>query len=219
MAVTKNHAELSVVKKNGDVDILYLKSEGRDVAINRDRNTKIPSEVQTVQDLVDKLNDLAFGNGTNLVYIGDGEVGSGNLPPLSEIDDSRLSLTSSWSSQKINDRFERFIPMHEIGEGGGQVDSVNKLYLSPVTFAINTQQFTALKSLTPEPTTDAEWLVKYYPITMDRYAVEGAPGAPNTPRTACQEWLKVSDTTGKAIDHNLYIRVYSGNQWQVFKKK
>ena len=203
MAVTKNHAELSVVKKNGDVDILYLKSEGRDVAINRDRNTKIPSEVQTVQDLVDKLNDLAFGNGTNLVYIGDGEVGSGNLPPLSEIDDSRLSLTSSWSSQKINDRFERFIPMHEIGEGGGQVDSVNKLYLSPVTFAINTQQFTALKSLTPEPTTDAEWLVKYYPITMGLQMItpiRGRKRMNKNKRKVLRPWVFTDDNPDKGTE-------------------
>ena len=61
MAVTKNHVELGLVKKNGDVDVLYLKKQGKDVEISRDQNAKIPSTVQNVQDLANNLKDLAFG--------------------------------------------------------------------------------------------------------------------------------------------------------------
>lgn len=218
MAVTKNHAELGVVKKNGDVDILYLKNEGRDVAISRDQNAVIPSDVQTVQDLANKLKALAFGDGENLVYIGDGEVGSGTLPPMTEVDDNRLSVTLTWSSQKIYDNYKKFIPGYVIGTEN-KFDVFEMLYLAPTTFTVDTLSYPQFKSNTPDSNADAEWLVHYYPVTMDRYNVEGAPGSPNTLRTAWQEWIKVADTSGRPlVPVERWFRVYSGSQWQHFER-
>ena len=218
MAVTKNHAELGVVKKNGDVDILYLKNEGRDVSISRDQNAVIPADVQTVQDLANKLKALAFGDGENLVYIGEGEVDLGTLPPMTEVDDNRLSVTLTWSSQKIYDNYKKYIPSYVIGDEN-KFDVFEMLYLAPTTFVVDTISYPQFKSNTPDSNVDAEWLVHYYPLVMDRYAVEGAPGSPNTPRSAWQEWIKASDTSGRPlIPIEKYFRVYSGGQWQHFER-
>jgi len=213
MAVIKNHAELGLVKKNGDVDILYLKNQGRDVEILRDNNAKLPTSINTAQDLADKLNDLAFSDGENLVYIGEGEIGSGTLPPLSEVDDSKLSITSTWSSQKIYDSYNKFISNYEIGNGN-KIDVLTKLFTTPVVFIVDTEQWATLKNYTPNNDMVGQWIVHYYPLSIDAHSVEGAPGAPNTPRIAYQDWIFANNSTDTTNARPLhYKRVYIGGNW------
>lgn len=212
MAVTKNHVELGLVKKNGDVDVLYLKNQGKDVEISRDQNAKIPSTVQNVQDLANNLKDLAFGDGENLVYIGEANDLNGSLPPLSEINNTdQLSLTSTWSSQKISDKCTTFIPSYET------ID-YDRLYTSPKIMVLNTEGDGTVTSPIPGSPAQCQYLIKYYPIVTIATSIEGAPGAPNTPRIAYQEWTIISTNTGKPEPYTMYIRYYVGNQWQEFKK-
>lgn len=185
MAITKNHAELGLVKKNGDVDILYLLNEARDVAVDRSQNNKIPSDVRNVQELANKVKDMAFSDGENLIYVSDETSEDTQLSPQSEINDvDEPSLTTTISSNKMYKTFTRFIDANST-----TVTHVNRLFTSPVIFVIDNTNVN-FKSLFPvsDTTIPGMWIVEYYPGTENRDVLEGNPGDPGTVKCAYQKW-------------------------------
>lgn len=69
-------------------------------------NNKIPSSATNMQKVLDSMGSMAFSNGDDIVYIEDGSDGGNMAEPVTEVDDSVVSLTKTWSSAKIKALFE-----------------------------------------------------------------------------------------------------------------
>lgn len=67
---------------------------------------KIPSSATTMKKVLDSMGSMAFSNGDDVVYIEDASDGGTMATPTTEVDDSVVSLTKTWSSSKIKALFE-----------------------------------------------------------------------------------------------------------------
>ena len=74
--------------------------------VNVTPNNKIPSSATNMQKVLDSMGSMAFSNGDDVVYIEDGSDGGNMVEPVTEVDDSVVSLTKTWSSAKIKALFE-----------------------------------------------------------------------------------------------------------------
>ena len=60
MSTQLYHGQMSSVDESGNVTILHQETSASDVLVDRSTNTKIPSDVDTLQKLVNKLGNFAF---------------------------------------------------------------------------------------------------------------------------------------------------------------
>lgn len=74
--------------------------------VNVTPKNKIPSSATNMQKVLDSMGDMAFSNGDDVVYITDGSDAGSFEAPVTEVDDSVVSLTKTWSSAKIKALFE-----------------------------------------------------------------------------------------------------------------
>ena len=104
MGTTYKHVQLSNVKNNGDVEVLYPVNAGSDVSIDNTQNNVIPSNVKNVQDLVNNISSMAFESRENMVFINNSDASTyDGVVSDSEIDDTKISTVSTWSSKKLSD--------------------------------------------------------------------------------------------------------------------
>ena len=96
------------VVKNGVSDNYYPVTTASNTTVTSSASSNIPSSANTVQKALDALGELAFDDGDNLVYLSSGTSGSNSgLPTDTEVDDSTVSSSKTWSSAKIKTLFEK----------------------------------------------------------------------------------------------------------------
>lgn len=100
-ATIYTHVQLGVVDKDGNLTVMYPVTKGEDVILSS-TNASLPEGIDTVQKLADSLQDMAFNSGDQLLYMGEGEELSDTFA-ISEIDDTNVSVATTYSSQKINE--------------------------------------------------------------------------------------------------------------------
>ena len=138
MATYKNHVILSSVEDNGDVNEFYPITDASDVSFNR--NDNIPSNIDNIQQLLDNMTGNAFGLVDDAVIIGNEK--SINNPVSTEIDDSKTSVTTLWSSNKIKDYVKNnTINIHKSHINNDLYNVINTTTPYPTTYCINTIGF------------------------------------------------------------------------------
>ena len=102
MATIYNHVQMGVVDANGQINVIYPITTGDDTIIDR-KNVKLPESIDNLQKLADNLGIMAFEDGDDVVYFADGsnDADPGEIT-ASEIDDRQSSLTTTYSSSKID---------------------------------------------------------------------------------------------------------------------
>ena len=83
MGTTIKHGQMTVVDDDGNLSILYQESSAADVIVDRATNANIPTNTANMQQLANKLGQLAFKS--------------------TEINDEGTSQSLTWSSKKIAD--------------------------------------------------------------------------------------------------------------------
>ena len=102
MAVIYNHVQMGIVDAKGDVNVMYPLNTAEDVSLKKTTNESIPTDVETLQDLTDNIGKMAFDSGSNVVFFDSAEASESDATlSTSEIDDSKVSLASTYSSSKI----------------------------------------------------------------------------------------------------------------------
>lgn len=99
MATTYNHVQMGTVDAKGNINVMYPITTGEDVSIKR-TNTKIPTSVTNTQELANKLGKMAFEDGDDVIFLGSSAEYDGAVVD-SEIDDTRVSDVTTFSSSKI----------------------------------------------------------------------------------------------------------------------
>lgn len=109
MSTKTLHGQMTVIDTDGNIKKLHQETSAQDVLIKKDSNTQnaIPSDVENLQNLSDKLGNLAFkSNVENSDLVGNfvvvDETDEGVAPPESEINDDVISSSLTWSSNKID---------------------------------------------------------------------------------------------------------------------
>ena len=135
---------MSVVDDYGNVTILHQETSASDVLVDRTENTQgdsgnsaIPSDVDSLQKLTNKLGSMAFKSEIlssdlssveeGILVVGLEAEDSDIVLPESEINDDVISVSSTWSSEKIHDITSKidtnfYIPLMENAEGGYTTD-------------------------------------------------------------------------------------------------
>ena len=204
MSTTYEHVQLSAVNDNGDNTVIYPINTAKDVSVDASKNSAIPSNVKTLENVLEKLSETAFDADSNLVYMGDTTEFNGNIF-TTEINDETTSSGLTWSSKKISETNIAFSPSYA-------VKSENINYLPTVATIFNvdgTQEDIA--DLCPEP--DKKWIVEYIPFVDSRETVTGVPGEVNVVPYAIQKWTGIP-TSGTALVQ--YTRVYTNGEWSEF---
>lgn len=210
MATIESHVQISVVDKNGNVNILFPITNGKDVRLDTTENEAIPAGVRNVQTLVDNLKDMAFEDGENVVRVGftDEEFDPSKIVS-SEIDDSTTSLASAWSSKKVTNSFIGYIRDVKIND---LIDTPK----TPVTFSVDGQNNT-FGALCPE--SGYIWTVEYLPVTLSaKNSVAGGSEATYDVINARQKW------TGYQFAANneapvIYSRIYCRGSWGPYTRE
>ena len=209
MGTTYEHTQLAAVQDNGDVKVLYPINTASDVSVDK-TNPAIPSSVENVQNLVDKVKTMAFNDGKDVVFFSDSsEASAQNVS--SEIDDSKLSVVTTWSSNKIVDATNSFKKGYEM-----TASDINKLFISPVIMNVDGRDAVIGNSA---PEEGRQWIVEYFPMVASNVSVSGNVGDPNTIRTAIQRWTGINyNATEDMDDVVVYERVCIQGTWKNFVK-
>ena len=209
MSTTYEHTQLSAVQEDGNVKVLYPVNTAKDVSIET-TNTAIPSSVKTAQDLVDKIDEMAFKNGSDVVFLGESEEFPGSSVE-SEINDDTVSSVTTWSSSNIVKNTTKFIQGYKMS-----TDIINKLFSSVVVFNVD-GRFTANDEFTPEA--GRQWVVEYFPIVTSANNVDGNVSDISTVTTAYQRWTGINyNNTPEVSSLVVYERVLINGTWSEFTK-
>lgn len=208
MATTYTHVQLSVVDKDGNVNVLYPQTYGADIKLVNN-NKMIPSSVSDVQGLVDKMGAMAFDSGNNVLYYEVQTVADNDVPidvsdgylPESEINDSKTSTLFTWSSSKITKSTVTYLPAYAV-----TTDVLTTLYPYPLMFNVDSS-VSNLRTLTPAPSdTDTLWVVEYHPYVSKSTDTKAT--------RAYQLWRGINYGTGSVVE---YVKRYSG-EWGSYTK-
>lgn len=210
MATIETHVQLSVVDKNGNVNILFPITNGKDVRLDTNNNEAIPSGIRNVQNLVDNLKEMAFEDGENVVRVGfdDGEFDVNEIAS-SEINDNETSLATTWSSKKINNSFIQY-------KSDIKINDLIDIPKVPITFSVDGQNNT-YGALCPE--SGYIWIVEYFPVTLNvKNSIAGGSEASYDVINARQKW------TGYQYAANnespvIYSRIYCRGSWGPFTRE
>lgn len=104
MAATDDNFQMREMERGSFTRNLYPITKAENVNVTVANN--IPPNANTAKKVFEKLSELAFDDGTDLVYLGGGESQYEGLVPESEIDDTKASASSTWSSAKLKQIFE-----------------------------------------------------------------------------------------------------------------
>lgn len=197
MATTYNHVQLGVVNENGNVDVLYPQNTAIDVSIDRSSNSRIPSNIDDVQGLVDKVGEMAFVDKDKMVFLGDSDEYKGPIE-TSEINDNIVDNATTWSSKKINDK----ATIIDLDIQLGNYDCITATPVAPkvVTFKSGNP---ILVNLTPNKSIDYHWIIEYFPVTSTDGVVS----------VAYQRWTGIHFVSNEVVQ---YKRVYVNNSWDKF---
>ena len=99
---------VQINKKVGNTkDTLYPVTKDKNVKVTS-TNASLPANVSTAKDLVDGLGSMAFSSGSNLVYTEESTDSNAiSESVLSEVNDDKVSTTTTWSSSKLKALFEQ----------------------------------------------------------------------------------------------------------------
>ena len=208
MATTYNHVQIGVVDKAGNVSVLYPVNTAEDVSVDRSKNKSVPSAVSNLQDIVNSFKDMAFNDGSTLVYLENADEYAGQQPGT-EINDDETSFASTWSSKKLNSHVERFIPTKDL-----VLTDVSALPLTATKFVVNGKDsnFAGLC-----PAAGKYWFVDYIPIVTSVSQIAGYPGGTNTVSFARQVWVGHA-MTNPSEGFEAYERIYMNGAWGAFNK-
>lgn len=206
MATTYNHVQIGVVDASGNVSVLYPINTANDVTIDN-TNSSLPASVSNAQELIDNLGNMAFDDGEELVYITDGANYDGTLI-TGEINDDDVSLSTTWSSNKITTYTEQVMPSYECNT----IDDMNARPSVPTTkiFDNTSGKFKSFTDF-PLPNENYLWIVEYTPLVKSEYG---------SVTMAYERWYGVSSTTLDATTA-MYVRVYNSSlseSWGSMKK-
>ena len=109
------YGQMTDVDENGNKTILHQETSATVVLVDKTGNTQgidgasaIPDDVDTLQKLTDKMGDMAFKSNVSssdleeeYIVVAGGE-DADIEPPESEINDSVVSASLTWSSKKID---------------------------------------------------------------------------------------------------------------------
>ena len=209
MGTTYEHTQLASVKDNGDVTVIYPINTVKDVSVET-TNTALPSTIKTMGDFLDNVNPFIFGGTKDVIFVDNASESIGSIPD-SEIDDQKISITSTWSSSNIVKNTSTFIPGYKM-----DTSIINKLYISPVSFNVDGRDL-AFESLVPEG--GRQWVVEYFPIVVSENTVEGNVGDVNTVKTAIQRWTGINFSDSGNMDAVVvYERTCTLGKWGDFVK-
>ena len=115
MSTKTLYGQMTVVDDQGNETILHHETNAAVVLVNKDSNTNgtdggssIPTNVDTLQKLTDKMGDMAFksvvtNSDLESEFVILDELDETNIIPVeSEINDNAISNSLTWSSTKIN---------------------------------------------------------------------------------------------------------------------
>ena len=210
MATEYKHVQLGVVKENGDVDVLFPINNANDVDVALENNPNVPNNVRTLQHLTDELGQMAFKNGTDIIYFEgyeDDSYNDGGETPGSEINDERISDALTWSSRKISTNTICHIPNYELN-----TTDLTALFITPTTFVVDG---TNLSSPDIVPANGFIWFVEYIPMVTSSIQVSGQPSGINTVTKALQRWTghTFADANAPCV---VFTRVFKNNAWGAF---
>ena len=209
MGTTYEHTQLAAVEENGDVKVLYPVNTASDVSVDK-TNPAIPSSVENMQDLANKVKSMAFNDGKDVVFFSEGTEVPGQTVS-SEIDDSKLSNTTTWSSNKLVDNVSTFKQGYNM-----TASDINKLFISPVIMNVDGRNAVIGDSA---PEEGRQWIVEYFPMVASNTSVSGNVGDPNTIKTALQRWTGINyNATEDMEDIVVYERVCIQGTWKNFVK-
>lgn len=191
MATKYEHTRLSSVDSNGNVNVLYPLNTADDVHVNIS-NSSIPANTVTVQNVVDKLGDMAFNDGKNLAYLGTGTDYSDGEVVDSEIRDDEVSEVYAWSSSKTeneitsakeytDDKISNIkhgieYKTHYGTFGGINYEDLNTAFDHPVSFSLNgdlangvngwSGKIIGANTSTKDALAQHSWYVEYVPFSI-----------------------------------------------------
>lgn len=196
MATRYNHIQLGVVNANGDVDVLYPQTTARDVAVDKS-NSKIPHNVDDLQELVSSFGEMAFENKDKLVFLGESEEYNGNIMET-EINDDYVGEGFTWSSKKIANSTNTWVNNND-----ARVRDLTTLFLAPKTISVDgtIATFSAIC-----PGAGYHWIMEYFPLIIEN----------NTVIKAVQRWTGFYPHGALS---SVYYRSYLHGEWSLFNEQ